>query len=255
MSSLSVFKTSNGIEIIIDQQTGESFCSVSGYARMSGLSQPAITKRVKKLDNPNVVKTAEIDTGYGFKLHNLLTEDLITDWIVDDNPTMAKQLLKAGVRIFLHKLAGYKVTSDAVQPRPQTSAEMLLMVAQQLVEQERRTNILEAKILQIEAVQEEAIAALDVIPAPEAQAKTLTTRAKLNRLVRDYSGANAVHFQEVWRRLYREFRDRYHIDLSQRAKNMQAAGGKKLGALDICEQLGKIEELYAVAFDLLRGNA
>lgn len=252
MSSLSVFKSDNGIEIIINQQTGESFCSVSGYARMSGLSQPAITKRVKKLDNSNLVKNAEIDTGYGVKLHNLLTEDLITDWIVDDNPAMAKQLLKAGVRIFLHKLAGYKVTSKAVQVQPQTSAEMFLMVAQQLVEQERKTKELEAKLLRIETAQQEAIASLDEIPNPEVEAEELTTRAKLNRLVRDYSAANAVHFQEVWRRVYREFRDRYHIDLKQRTKNIRAAGGKKFSALDVCEQLGKIEELYAVAFDLLK---
>jgi hypothetical protein len=142
---LQVFKSDQGIEVIIDQQTGESFCSVSGYARMSGLSQPAITKRVKKLDNSNATKTAEIDTGYGVKVHNLITEEQVSDWIVDDNPAMAKQLLKAGVRVFLHKLAGYKVTSEAVQPQPQTPAEMLVVFAQQLVEQERRSKELAEK--------------------------------------------------------------------------------------------------------------
>jgi hypothetical protein len=45
--------------------------------------------------------------------------------------------------------------------------------------------------------------------------------------------------------LYAEFRDRYHINLRIRARN-----NGKLKPLDICEQLGMIEELYAVASNL-----
>lgn len=151
MSSLSVFKSDNGIEIIINQQTGESFCSISGYARMSGLTQQAISKRVKKVDNPSIIKNAEIDTGYGIKLHNLITEDLITDWLVDDNPAMAKQLLKAGVRVFLHSLAGYKIISEVTQPQPRSLAETIMMIGQQMVEQERRAKALEEKQLRLES--------------------------------------------------------------------------------------------------------
>lgn len=252
MSNLSVFKSNDGIEVIIDQRTGESFCSVSGYARMSGKDKGTISRRLKTVA-VNGVKTDEIQTVTGLKTVALIDEDLITDWIVDDNPSMAKQLLKAGVRIFLHKLAGYKVSSEAVQPQPQpqTPAEMFFMIAQQMVEQERRTKELETKLLRIEATQQDAIASLDETPQPEVEAKTLTTRAKLNRLVKDYATANALHFPEVWRRVYREFKDRYHIDLKQRTKNLHANGGKKFKTLDVCEQLGKIEELYATAYDLL----
>jgi seryl-tRNA synthetase len=157
-----------------------------------------------------------------------------------------------GATVFFHKLAGYEVTSEAIQPQPQTTAEMFLMVAKQAVEQERRTKALEVKLAQIKATQQKAIASLDEVAEPEVEAEELTTRAKLNRLVRDYSAANAVHFQEVWRRVYREFRDRYHVDLKQRAKNIQANGGRKFTSLDVCEQLGKIEELYAVAFEVLK---
>jgi seryl-tRNA synthetase len=106
----------------------------------------------------------------------------------------------------------------------------------------------DSRLNQIEAAQQEAITSLDEIPEPEIEAEVLTTRAKLNRLVRDYSAANAIHFQEVWKRVYREFRDRYHMDLKARAKNLPA----KFGALDVCEQQGLIEELYAVAFELLK---
>lgn len=105
---------------------------------------------------------------------------------------------------------------------------------------------------QIEAERNEALAALDEIPNPTVEAESLTTRSKLNRLVRDYSSAKAIEFREVWRRLYREFKDRYHIDLKQRAKNASAATGRNFKALDVCEQLNLIEELYAVAFELLK---
>ncbi|HEY9750354.1 MAG TPA: hypothetical protein V6C63_16845 [Allocoleopsis sp.] len=108
------------------------------------------------------------------------------------------------------------------------------------------------KVAEIESAQQEAIASLDEIPEPAIEAEELTTRAKVRRLVNDYCAAKLVHQQEVWRRVYREFKDRYRIDLKQRAKNIEAATGKKVVTLDICEQLGKIEELYAVAFDLLK---
>lgn len=130
--------------------------------------------------------------------------------------------------------------------------QMMLHIAAISQQQGIQVATISEKVAKIESVQEDAIASLDEIAQPEVEAEELTTRAKLNRLVRDYSAANALHFHEVWRRVYREFKDRYHTDLSQRAKNIQANGGKKFGALDVCEQLGKIEELYATAYDLLK---
>lgn len=251
MSNLSVFK-SDDLEIIINTQTGESFCSVNGYARMSGKAKSTISGRVEKLVQSGEIKEDEVNTGYGFKLVRLIPAQLAFKWALKDNTALAEQMGACGATVFFHKLAGYEVTSEAIQPQPQTTAEMFLMVARQAVEQERRTKALEVKLAQIEATQQKAIASLDEVAEPEVEAEELTTRAKLNRLVRDYSAANAVHFQEVWRRIYREFRDRYHVDLKQRAKNIQANGGRKFTSLDICEQLGKIEELYAVAFELLK---
>lgn len=157
-----------------------------------------------------------------------------------------------GKQIRFYFIECERLAKSAAIQEPQTTAEMLLIFARQAVEQERRTKELEAKLALIEAARDEAIAALDELEEPAVEVEELTTRAKLNRLVRDYAAANAVHFPEVWRRIYREFRDRYHVDLKQRAKNIQAHGGKRFTSLDICEHLGKIEELYAVAFELLK---
>lgn len=251
MSNLSVFK-SDDLEIIINTQTGESFCSVNGYARMSGKSKSTISDRADKLVRSGEVKEDEVDTGHGIKLVRLIPAQLAFKWALKDNTALAEQMGACGATVFFHKLAGYQVKSEAVQPQPQSAAEMFLMIAQQMVEQERRTKEIEAKLALIEAARDEAIAALDELEEPAVEPEELTTRAKLNRLVRDYAAANAIQFPEVWRRIYREFRDRYHVDLKQRAKNIQAHGGKRFTSLDVCEQLGQIEQLYAVAFELLK---
>lgn len=151
-------------------------------------------------------------------------------------------------------------TNDAMMAQLMAQSQQMLLQTQQMMlqiaaiaqQQGVQIAVIDSRVAQIEATQQEAIASLDEASAPEVEPEILTTRAKLNRLVRDYSGANAMHFQEVWRRVYREFKDRYHVDLKQRAKNIQASGGKKFGALDVCEQLSMIEELYAVAFEILK---
>ena len=107
MSSLTSFKSSDGIEIFVDFTTNETFASISGYARMSGKSQSTISERVQKVHRKDLLKDAEILTPKGIKIHRLLTEDLITDWLPIDNPEITKKFLKLGIRSFLHKLAGY----------------------------------------------------------------------------------------------------------------------------------------------------
>jgi hypothetical protein len=157
-----------------------------------------------------------------------------------DSPTVVDKLLEVQSQM-----------QGLMQQNQQMMMAIAMMCQQQGIQMQSLVSqvaSVDSRLNQIEVTQQEAIASLDEIPEPEIEAEGLTTRAKLNRLVRDYSTANAIQFPEVWRRIYREFRDRYHVDLKARAKNLPA----KFGALDVCEQLGKIEELYAVAFELLK---
>jgi hypothetical protein len=116
-NTLARFDGDNGVELIIDTVTGESFATVSGYARMSGKAKSTISERLKgvALDN---VKQTEIQTQGGLQAVRLISEDLITEWLPKDNPIMASQLMKIGVRVFLHKLAGFEVKSEAIAPQP-----------------------------------------------------------------------------------------------------------------------------------------
>ncbi len=142
MDSLTLFN-SDGIEIYIDTATGETSCTVAGYARMSEKDRSVIQKRLKGCAS-NAVKTVEMQTTKGLQRCALISEDLIVSWLPKDNPAMATKLLKLGVRHFMHELAGYKVTSDAIKPTSQ--AELILLLAQQNVEIERRLNEQQAKI-------------------------------------------------------------------------------------------------------------
>jgi hypothetical protein len=48
----------------------------------------------------------------------LITEKIFKKWIIRDNPELAEQMMDAGVRLFLHKMAGYQITSTAIEPQP-----------------------------------------------------------------------------------------------------------------------------------------
>lgn len=120
------FDGDDGIEILIDTATGESFASVSGYARMSKKAASTISRRLKTvaLDDQ---KTAEILTASGLKTVALIGEKLICKWLPKDNPEAAESLLQLGVRIALHKMAGYQVVSTAVAPSTKVfSLEMVI---------------------------------------------------------------------------------------------------------------------------------
>lgn len=113
VSNLQLFNN-EGLELLINTQTGESFASVSGYSRMTGKSRSVISERLSKFD----VITAEVETGGGVQSVRLISEDLMVEWLPKDNPEIATKMLKAGIRVFLHGLAGFSVSSSAIESQP-----------------------------------------------------------------------------------------------------------------------------------------
>ncbi len=105
---------SNTVELFVNTDTGESFASIRGYARMSGKDVSTISRRFEGVAQ-NHKKTAEIQTEGGLQGVALISEKLISIWIVKDNPELAAEMLQAGVRVFLHTKAGYKVESTATK--------------------------------------------------------------------------------------------------------------------------------------------
>ena len=139
--------------------------------------------------------------------------------------------------------------------KPKTQAEILVESAQMLLEIERRQQRQESELAlvksDVQEIQQRAIAAekeLKALPAPEQPAQSRTARSNVNSLIRGYCHRCAISHTEAYKNLYREFRDRYHIDLRIRAANGKSA------PLDIAESLEVMEDLYALASELFGGE-
>jgi phage anti-repressor protein len=148
--------------------------------------------------------------------------------------------------------------AKAVKQKPQSQLEILLASVQQLVEIEHRQRELEQQnaVLSstltlvredVKQIQERANAAekeLKALPPSSKECPKRTARTNINTLIRSFCHANNVEHRKAWNDLYREFRDRCHIDLKIRAANGKCA------PLDLAETLDVIEDLYAVAKEI-----
>jgi hypothetical protein len=107
--------TNDGLELVIDIISGQCFASQSAVARMCEVSETAIRKWITS--NQIDVIIAGINTATGLKTSNLLPESSICKVLAKYNPALLVVCAQAGLRIYLHKLAGYEVSSTATQPK------------------------------------------------------------------------------------------------------------------------------------------
>ena len=93
----------DGIELIIDTQTGESFATVRGYARMSGKTHTTILRRLKVVDS-GVLNHAQIQTAGGLQQSRLIPINIVTSMLLNDyNQTPTQKLFKSLVAIYKHQ--------------------------------------------------------------------------------------------------------------------------------------------------------
>ena len=100
----------DGIELIINTETGEIFASISGL-REKGLEQ------------------AQIETASGLQTVELIPENLICQWLIKDNHELALKVMQLGVRLFLHTLAGFQVKSEAIETNKQLESQVAELTA------------------------------------------------------------------------------------------------------------------------------
>lgn len=81
---------------------------------MSRKSVSTISRRLKGLALSEQ-KTVEVLTPGGIQGVALIGEKLICKWLPKDNPEAAESLLQLGVRIALHKMAGYLVEVESLR--------------------------------------------------------------------------------------------------------------------------------------------
>jgi hypothetical protein len=243
----------DALELMIDTDTGESFAGSSAIARMvSTKDKPVTTWQITSYCETLIkgVKisppfNSEIDTQGGLQGVKLYNEKAIRECAKKYNPDLFDKLADIGTRVYLHELAGYKVTSTATQ-KLLSPTEMLLQHVQITVEHERQLAAQDRRLEAIEQRQQEALAKLKQLPPASVEVEPLTTRFALGRLVRDYAIANSIDYPIPWNRLYMEHRDRTHIDLKARARNHKP----KMSCCEYAEKYGYIEQLYAIALEI-----
>lgn len=115
----------DGIELIINTETGESFASISGYARMSGKIPSTISRRLTMSGlREKGLEQAQIETAGGLQGVALIPENLICQWLIKDNHELALKVMQLGVRLFLHTLAGFQVKSEAIEANKRLGSQV-----------------------------------------------------------------------------------------------------------------------------------
>lgn len=195
----------NGIELLINTTTGESFASVRGYSRMANKSQSTISERLNKGDELEQQKTAKILTPGGLQGVRLIDEDLICQWLPMDNPEMAIQLLKLGVRSFLHALAGFQLEPKIVKELPTVVPDNKIQKA--YLEYLEKQNEDQAKFIkEIIKIQNKSVAKPNKTNSLEkiitlSRKKGWITARDVKQNIRDYKNTNSSEIRDTFKEL------------------------------------------------------
>ena len=252
MNSLSVFEfESNQIRVVlVDDEpwfVAKDICDVLGLGNVS----LAVNGRADRLDSgldEDEKGVANVNTPGGNQELTIVSESGLYSLVLGSRKVEAKSFkrwITKEVIPSIRKTGSYHLaTKDPI--------ELIIESAQHLLEVKRRVEESEKAIAviqqEVSAINQRAIAAeqeLKALPAPSKSSQVRTARANINSLVRGYCHKNNIQHAEVFKNLYREFRDRYHIDLKIRAANGKSA------PFDIAESLDVIEDLYALADEIL----
>lgn len=147
----------NGLELVINQETGEAFASIRAVARMTDKSDVAIGNYVNgKLEgtNPMELLDAEILTNGGLQGAKLLNENQILEVVCKYKPILLKKFAACGIRVFLHELAGFKIQSTAIEKVPLTRVELARQLLDAEIERERLEQQIQIKDQHIDNLME-----------------------------------------------------------------------------------------------------
>jgi hypothetical protein len=107
----------DGLELIVDQSNGAVFASLRALARMCGVHPTIVDRGLKKAVTKIDVVSAQIPTATGLKTVTLFDEYAIFEAFKEYNPDLLVQCAKAGLRMYLHGLAGYRYEIKLETPK------------------------------------------------------------------------------------------------------------------------------------------
>jgi hypothetical protein len=108
----------DGLELFV-ANNGSVFANQNALARMCGVSKQAISKWCSVNQAPTL--SAEVETDAGLRSVKLLDEEAIKVALLRYNPVLAGKCMDAGLRVFLHGLAGYQPQAQSIAPQKSKS--------------------------------------------------------------------------------------------------------------------------------------
>jgi Rha family phage regulatory protein len=129
--------------------------------------------------------------------------------------------------------------------QPKTQAEMLLLYAQQMVEQERRMKQIEEQVTVVQH-RLDNIDRIDTIGDP---------RQRLNKMIQRYARQNGIPFNHAWKDFVQAFNTAYRTNLELRRQNYINKTGKDVSRPQFLEDMGLLEDAIRVADKMLNREA
>lgn len=137
---------------------------------------------------------------------------------------------------------------EAEPQKPLSQLEMLAVMAQEAVKNEKRLDAVEAEVNALKERRLKAEKELNLLPSASVPAVPKSTRAMINERVAAYSAATLISHAEIHRKLHKEFYYRHHVNLHSR---FMANRDKYKSKLDIVEELGLMDAYLAIACEVL----
>jgi prophage antirepressor-like protein len=156
--------------------------------------------------------------------------------------TSRKPEAKAFKRWVTHEVIPSIRKTGAYSVVPQSPAELLLEMAKQFVEHERRMNRLEMQ-LQVASHRIDNLDNVDVIGDPQ---------QRLNAMIRKYARQNGITFNQAWREFRSAYNTAYHTNITALRDNYKARFGlRELTIPEYLARTGKLEDAIRVADKML----
>lgn len=253
----------HGQELVVIDVGGEPYVAMKSVVEGMGLAWPPQYTKLRDGADRWGVMMIVIPSAGGEQSMACLRLRKLPGWLMTLQPGRLKPKIAERVRLYQSEcddaLWAYWNRGLAVNPRLETALtanEILLQAVQSLVDQERQLAVVQVEQRQIagrvEAIEQRHVDSerdLLALPEPAVVPDALSTRAKVVRAVRTYCRASEVPYPDAWGALYREYRDRYHLDLVTRARHEGCT------PMDMAERLEEegcpvFDNLYAVAHAL-----
>lgn len=120
------YSQNGGIEVVVDAETGESYASINAIARMTDKKGSAIRDYINSIALP--LKKAQILTPNSLRSVRLLNENQILEVVAKYKPSLLVAFSKAGLRFYLHQLAGYEITVKPKEQQDSSSSRLRKMI-------------------------------------------------------------------------------------------------------------------------------